>query len=182
MCAAGKCLHNTEPTMVQLRQALRPQVQPHSLLPSLVLSTRQVPGALMGNPDAFEELLRAHEQTGPVLHELDLASRASVHPRVVAETDRGLVARLTHAHSKFVVGIYAHIKNGAPFGWAYVGSHNFSATSWGAPTSLSMDTGEAHGLVQHSNWECGVLLTVPRGTPPAEAELRSRALGRPETV
>ena len=166
-CRAGTCHHKTGATVDQLRQVLRPIYQPGSVLPSLILPTGHAPGALMGNLKAFRELEAAHEQSGYVLNDLSLASGASVHPRLQGEVSFPLAARVTHAHSKIAVGFYEE-PGGGRFGWAYVGSHNFSPTSWGSPMSIGMSEEEALGLVQHSNWECGVVLTVPRGASQAE--------------
>lgn len=173
-CKSGECEHVKEPTALQLKQALRPVYQAVSTLPSLILPASNAPGALMCHLDAYDELEREHEQSSQrVLHDLDLASGASIHPRITSESDYRLKCRVTRAHSKFIMGIYETAgPGGAPFGWAYVGSHNFSPTSWGTPTSLSTGVDESVGLVQHSNWEAGVLLTVPRGTLAEEARKR----------
>jgi len=85
---------------------------------------------------------------------------------------------VTRAHSKIVVALYrkerstsaATSANSSPpqpsFGWAYVGSHNFSPTAWGDPSRPSAGDAE---MIQMSSWEIGVVLTVPRGTAREEA-------------
>jgi hypothetical protein len=181
----------------ELVEAIRPHVQPQTQLPKLVLPVGHAVGALMGNAKSFQLYGATHEAEGGLLHDLNLdAGSKGVHPRVATEPYT-FARRITRAHSKMVVGLYScadqlppaaepHAAPSAagssssklaptshsPYGWLYMGSHNFSATAWGDPTSLAVGEGEALGLVQHSSWECGVLLVVPRGTPHDEAERR----------
>lgn len=144
-----------------LLEALRPFAQPGTQPPRIILPAGHAAGALLSNTKALEALLEEHKATGTLLNDIDLGKRVGIHPRVLEEPSRSYAHRITHAHSKFVVCRAATAED-KEYGWTYVGSHNFSATAWGSRF-------EGIGLQQCASWEAGVILVVPRETPPAEA-------------
>ena len=160
----------------ELLEILRPRYQPGSNgkgthLLSMVLPTGHAPGALMSNLKAFKAFEKAHEATGGrLLHNLDIDTHIGVHRRISHEQQHSFARRCVHTHGKFVVALFRS-PEGESSGWAYIGSHNMSATAWGQPSSLAVGDDERLGLVQHSSWECGMLLTVPRSTSDAEARM-----------
>jgi len=176
------------PTANELKETLRPAVQPGACTPTLVLPTGHAAGALMNNAKAFKAFTALHATrvavgAPPLLADLDIGRGRGVHRRVAEEksTAPSLARRVTRAHSKIVVALYrkerstsaaTSANSSSPpqpsFGWAYVGSHNFSPTAWGDPSRPSAGDAE---MIQMSSWEIGVVLTVPRGTAREEARL-----------
>lgn len=62
-------------------------------------------------------------------------------------------------------------------GWAYVGSANLSVSAWG---KLTQDRSSKMMKLTCNNWECGVLVTVPKAAATATAKAKAKATSSSE--
>ncbi|KAF9018800.1 phospholipase D/nuclease [Hymenopellis radicata] len=59
-------------------------------------------------------------------------------------------------HSKMILGLFQDQADEAPIGWAYMGSHNFTASAWGRVSGK----GAADAAISMNNYEIGIVFPI----------------------